>query len=103
MAEERNDTIRAATLRPRWLLAAFATPVVIIVAAVLLARQFQDRPGHGYTGISIILVGAASALLFATMFLIWGWRDGERPRWIVILGVCISMYILKKLLFASWP
>jgi len=68
---------------------------------VLLARQFQDRPGHAYTGVSIILGGAVAAVLFATMFCIWGWRDGERPRWIGILGVCISVYVLKKLLFTS--
>jgi hypothetical protein len=101
MGDERNNPLNATTHRPRWLLAAFATPVIIIGAAVLLVRHFQGRPEHPYTGPGIILFGAAAAALFATMFLIWGWRDGERPRWIGIVGVCISLYFLKILLFAS--
>jgi hypothetical protein len=101
MGDEPNNSIHARTQRPRWLLAAFVTPVAIICAAVALVRHFQNRPEHPYTGPGIILFGAAAAALFATMFLIWGWRDRERPRLIGIVGVCISLYFLKILLFAS--
>ncbi|MFL6521531.1 MAG: hypothetical protein ACJ8NS_15030 [Chthoniobacterales bacterium] len=98
MGEERDDV---RTQRPRWLLAAFVAPVAIIGVAVALVRHFQNRPEHPYTGLGISLFAAAAAVLFATMFLIWGWRDGERPRWIGIVGVCVSLYFLKILLFAS--
>ena len=98
MADEHKAVKRAETQRPRFLLAALATPFIIIGAAVVLARQFERRPGHGYTGVSILLVAETAAVLFATIFLIWGWRDGERPRWVGVLGVAISVYLLKKLL-----
>ncbi len=97
MRDERDNPI---TQRPRWLLAAFVAPVAIIGAAVALVRHFDNRPKHPYTGLGIILLGAVAAVLFATMFLIWGWRDGERTRWIGIPGVCISLYLLKMLLVA---
>jgi cobalamin biosynthesis protein CobD/CbiB len=101
MGDEGNNPVSATAQRPRWLLAAFVTPVAIIGTAVALVRHFQNRPDHPYTGLGIVLFGAAAAVLFATMFLIWGWKDGERPRWIGILGVCVSLYLLKTLLFAS--
>jgi hypothetical protein len=100
MGDSRDNPIRAKTQQPRWLLAAFVTPVAIIGLAVSLVRHFQGRPGHDYTGLSISLFGAAAALLFATMFLIWGWKDRERPRWMGVLGVCVSLYLLRVLLFA---
>jgi len=71
MGEERNNPVNAITQRPRWLLAAFVTPVAIIGAAVALVRHFQNRPEHSYScpGISFF---AASG--------------------------CVSLYLLKVLL-----
>ena len=86
---------------PIFSLAALASPFAIFGLALLVARQLGDDVHQAYNVLSIILVGQVLAVLSAIACAVCGFRRGEHSIWLGIVGVSVSLYILKRLLFAS--
>jgi hypothetical protein len=72
---------------------------IMAIGGAVASRYMWPHPG-GYTPLNIIVAFVLAELVITWILVIFGWRRGERPRWLALFGPILSVWSVWHIFFA---
>jgi hypothetical protein len=85
--------------RPICFVSAVLLPALIIATGVALYEHYRHPPHDPYLCVTIIFLSQAAAVVVALILAVCGWWRRERPFWLGIAGIAVTVWFLWHLLF----